>query len=329
MHSGSYSETRGHTPPLELLEVSLDEVESVTDTGGVSGQRHWRPWLLAGALGLVALAAIALWRAAAEPAAAEGVPEPLTIVPAEPAIPVPPDGIVGFAELYVAAYLTATGAARQATIERYFPAAPDMVSRQAFDRYVTQAVVVAVEHAGAEVWTLDVAVEVLTFDGAAYVLDGLHHYAVAVSAPDGGPLAATSLPMRIAAPPAGEVAAVVIGTPVADPSLEAVASGFVRAYVAGSEELFRYTAAEFGPDAISPPPFTRVTVEDLTAVQIAPDRVHVRLAGTGVPANGAPIRIEYHLVIAIEGGAWKVVAIAPGPLTAGQLSAAEAAVSKN
>ncbi len=328
MHAPSGASS-GHTPPLELLDMAMDSTGAGTVVGDrASSPDRRRPIVRTVLLvaGLVSAAALMAWMAVRSPERAEAPSASVLRAPVEPPPPTaatPPAGIEGFAELYVSAYLTATGPGRQAAIARYYPAAPEMDSRTSFDRYVTRAVVVDVAAVGSDVWHLTIAAEVLTLDGARYVVDGTHFYMVAVAAPDDRPFAATSLPVRVAAPPAGEIPAVVTGTPVVDQSLQSLATGFVVAYSTGADEIQRYTTAAAGITAIDPAPFATVTIEDITAVQITGERLQIRIVGEAAPVTGGTIRIEYHVVVETEGGAWKVAALATGPLTAGQLAAAE------
>jgi len=327
MQFGAHTDTRpGQAPPLELLDLAIDDEPDASAApvapSTVSPRR--RVWLVGGlAVVLLGVGVYLRTQTVQPPPVPAPVATPATIV--EPTIvePTPPLGLEGFAELYVSAYLTATGPERQTTIERYFPAAPEMSNRSVFDRYVTRSVVVAAQPVDDDMWSFVVAAEVLAFDGRTYVLDGTHHYAVAINAPDGRPAAATTLPVRVAAPPVGDIAAVVVGTPLTDQNLHALAKGFVRSYTTGADELYRYTTAGFAADGIAPPPFERVTIDDVSAVQITSELLQLRVAGLGTPTTGAPIRIEYHLVVAVEGGAWKVAGLAAGPLTASQLAQTE------
>lgn len=301
-------ETHGGAPPLELLNVSIDDpAAAVTPAANAPGRSRWRFAVVAAFIAV--MAAGVAWGQLREPAAVALPPgDPGTA----PEAAEPPIGLSGFAELYVSAYLTAAGPDQDATIRRFYPAAPAAEPRTLADRYATRIVTTGARETSPGRWDVEVAAEVLAYDGNGYRSDGVHHFLVGIAASEYG-LAATSLPARIAAPPSAPVPAVVVGSPVEDESLLALVDGFLSALLIGEGDVRSYVAPSSPLVATQPPAYRSLTGIETTAL-VAPDgTVRLRAVAVATPASGASIVVEYHLVVEESGGSWRIASLAAGP----------------
>lgn len=295
----------GEVPALELLEVAFDTPQdrSSDDRPARSASPKWRIALaLAIAAGLT-ISAAALLR---DPGPA-AVATPSQAVDTAPA---PPEGIAGFAELFVSTYLTAGGSDRPEQLRVFYAAAPEpaLTSSSHFIRHVA---VLGVHAAGGRSWELHVAADVLVHDGVGYQSDGIHHYLVGVVAAGHG-FAATSLPIRIATPPPAAIAAVDAGADVADAGLAALVDGFLAAYLTGNGDLRRFVAPDAPIAAVAPPPFSAITVDRLTGVALDASSLKVHVLATGHTAT-TELRVEYHLLADRTDGVWRIAAMTATP----------------
>lgn len=302
MHEGAPASI----PTLELLEVNLDPAARV-DLETSSPPQRRSPWRLAtAAVAVVALAALgfAVTRPGS-PAAATPTPELVQAVQ-------PPTGIIGFAELYVSTYLTATGPGRRDHVAAFYPSAPSLEEAVATRFIRNIATLDAIDHGDGR-WELHVAADVLVHDGKGYLADGIHHYVVGVlDTPHG--FTATNLPMRIPEPPRAPVAATAGGSAVEDTALVALIDGFVNAYFAGRGDLRAYVAPGTAITGISPPPFDDVVVDTIDARPLAAGLIELHVIATGSSSRGE-LSIEQRLNVATSAGTYRierVTALPPG-----------------
>ncbi len=304
MHEG----TPASMPTLELLEVNLDPA-ATADVAPPSPPPQRTPWRLAtAAVAVVALVALgfAVTRSGS-PAAATPTPQPAAMLRVGP-----PTGIVGFTELYVSTYLTATGPERHAQVAAFYPGTPSLeeaVSTR-FIRHI--ATLDAIDHGDGR-WELHVAADVLVHDGTGYLADGIHHYVVGVlDTPHG--FTATNLPIRIAEPAPAPVAASAGGSAVEDPALIALIEGFIDAYVTGQGDLRSYVAAGTGITAIDPPPFDDVVVATIDASPQADGLLQLHVVATGSSLRGE-LSIEQRLIVATSAGTYRIEGLTALPPT--------------
>jgi hypothetical protein len=284
-------------PPLELLEVAVDD-----EAGPVaSPPRPVRPWLRGAVIAavVVGVAATALW-ATSRPG---GETDPAELAAR-------PYGLEGFAEMYVATYLTAVGDEGAAELRRFYAAGPDGAELEGADRWVARTAAVAVTQPFPGQWEVTVAADVLSHDGLGYRRDGIQHYVVGVVEGPAG-LAATSLPARIPAPPPAPLPAASGETVVDDPAVGALVAGFFSAYLTGAGDL-RAFASEDVSSAV-PDAFVAVEVTGITAVPDPEGLMRLRVRGTARDGGGHTLPIEYHLVVAAEGGTMRIAAVTAGP----------------
>lgn len=275
-------------PALELLEVAFDAPPAPPPAAPAPPRSHWR------VVAAIAVAvAVALVMVSWSPTTAEEPP-----LPQAGLIPPTPDGIAGFAEMFLSTYLTAGAEDAVERLAAFYPAAPEP-TEHGVDRFLRHVATLAATPAGDGAWELRLAADVLVHDGVGYRADGIHHYLVGVlDTPQG--FTATSLPVRIPAPAPAPIAATGTGIAVDDPGLLALIDGFLAAYLTGAGDVRSFTTADASIVAVAPPPFRTVRIDSLTAVGQAPTQLRVVATGTD---GTAELRLEYHLRVAHIGGA--------------------------
>lgn len=287
-------------PPFELLEVAVGEAAAPASPPPPQGRAAPRTLAAIGvAIAAVAgLIALVLTRSDGSPFAA--------------AVPVttPPPGLAGFAEMYVATYLTAVGEEGAAELRRFYASAPAAAEWHDGGRYVTRTAAVALAAIASGHWEVEVAADVLAFDGAGYRREGIHHYLVGIT-DDAAGFAATSLPARIPPPAPAPLGAVSPGMPVEDPVVRTLVEGFLAAYLTGEGDVRAYATEDVA--ATVEDAFVAVAVSDLAALTAADGHLRVRVTGTARDGVGASLPIEYHLDILTREAAMRVGAVAAGP----------------
>lgn len=284
-------------PPLELLEVAVEAAATEAPPPPRPARLRGRAAVIAGVV--VAVVAGAIW--------ATSVPR--GDVPATDAATAPP-GLEGFAEMFVATYLTAAGDDGAAELRRFYAAGPEGSALHGIDRWVTRTAAVAVDERSPGQWHVTVAADVLSFDGTGYRRDGVHHYLVGVVESTAG-LAATSLPARVPAPPPAPIAAMTGGAAIDDPSVHALVTGFLDAYLTGAGDLRAYASGDIVagvPDA-----FVTVAVTDITGLVDPAGLLRLRVRGTATEADGGTLPIEYQLAVVAENATMRVAEIAAPP----------------
>ncbi len=291
-------------PPLEVLDIGTATAPD-PQTGESADAGPWR-WATAAVIVVVTSVSVA-WVATRPTAPVVASPPPPTPAISAPATPV---GVDGFAEMYVATYLTADGEGGAAALGRFYPSAPDTGTGGGL-RFVTRTATTSVRTVADDYWVVGVAADVLTSDGVGWVADPTHHYTVGlVVAGDG--FAATGLPVRVAAPPPAAIPAVTEGVPVEDTGLRTVVEGFVLAHAAGEGDIATFIASDAGIRPVSPAPYTSIAFDSLNVVDLDDTRRLVRVTALGSIEHGMRRPIEYHVTVVTENGALRVASIAPG-----------------
>ncbi|MGW3681260.1 conjugal transfer protein [Streptomyces prasinus] len=226
----------------------------------------------------------------------------------------------GYAQLFVGAWLrssaddTATAQARLAQ-----SLAPDVeLPDRAADAHDAQArleSVTAVRSAqhGSGRWWVTVA--------AQYADASVRYFAVPVAAgDDGGSFTVTGAPGVVAGPGRAEVTPSPYGVTVSKGELSSTVGQFLGAYLTGAGEVERYLAPGVHLPAVSPAPYSAVTVRQVLAVEEA-------AAGEKVPGDGTTVRVRaqveardeagrwplaYELELKARSGRWDVAALASG-----------------
>jgi hypothetical protein len=251
-------------------------------------------------------------------------------------------GPAGFAELYLAAYISA-GEGTEESLAPYY-ADPVTLANEPGSRTATRVVTVAAQPVSKGYWAVTVAAHVLAKDANGKTVDqGLRYYRVGVQVAgtpeaggaakpaksDGGQAlyAATSLPAEVNAPTAashgdlgyGSDSGVSSNDPVAD-----TVSRFIAAYLTSQGELGRYVSPGLQVTPIVPAPYTSTLVTSLRDDQ----EVESASDNESVPADGARRRVlatvsatsgdqdytlNYALTLSTRDGRWEVAAFDIAP----------------
>ncbi len=217
-----------------------------------------------------------------------------------------PAGVAGFAEMFVAAYLTDAGDA----LEEFLPAGPSTEAMTTAAHYVTRTAAMEVDSAGTGYWSVVVAADVLVLDDAGYRPAGLQFFQVGV-VDDGGRLVAATLPARVAGPAIRSGPPRSLQTAESEPSDSQVAlvGDFLEALLTGGRDIYRYTTADSSLAAVSPPPYAAVVI---TNIGRYPDGSI--LATVDAQEEGGSIStLQYALRLAGEGSRLAVSELLPGP----------------
>ncbi|MCI0690124.1 MAG: conjugal transfer protein [Sporichthyaceae bacterium] len=250
-----------------------------------------------------------------------------------PAVAPPaPAGPAGFAELFVAAYVSA-GSGSEASLVPFMGADVPSLSRvEPGVLDVGRTTVVDAREVSRGYWSVTVAAEIraVTQEGEPTSL-GLHFYRVSVATAGGDPaaLVAVGVPAVVSLPRSAAPPRTVFGSDRlarSDPAAETV-QRFLSAFLAGQGELARYTSPMSGLAAVSPPPFRSVVVDRIvTAGRDAPPPGQLRVLATVtcVDPIGAHQVLAYALDLASRDGRWEVAAMpaavplaSPEPSTGG------------
>jgi hypothetical protein len=157
---------------------------------------------------------------------------------------------------------------------------------------------------------------------AAQYADGrLRYYAVPVAADHAGSsFTVTGAPGVVAGPARAEVPKSSYAVTVPEGDLSSAVGQFLAAYLTGAGEVDRYLAPGVKLTAVSPAPYTAVTVQEVSAVEEA-------AAAEQVPADGTTVRIlasveahdatgrwplAYELTLKARSGRWEVAALQSG-----------------
>ncbi|QEU83398.1 conjugal transfer protein [Streptomyces viridosporus T7A] len=223
----------------------------------------------------------------------------------------------GYAQLFVGAWLrssaddTATAQARLAQ-----SLAPDVeLPDRAADAHARLESVTAVRSAQHEAgrWWVTVA--------AQYADASMRYFAVPVaSSDDGGSFTVTEVPSVVAGPARAEVTKSPYGVRVPEGELSSTVGQFLGAYLTGAGEVERYLAPGVKLSAVSPAPYSAVTVRQVLALEET-------AAGEKVPDDGITVRVlaqveardaagrwplAYEMELTARSGRWDVVALGSG-----------------
>ncbi|WP_416963308.1 conjugal transfer protein [Streptomyces sp. Agncl-13] len=167
---------------------------------------------------------------------------------------------------------------------------------------------------------------------AAQYADGsVRYYAVPVAVGGAGAsFAVTGAPGVVAGPARAEAAKSPYGVSVPEGDLSSALGEFFAAYLTGSGEVSRYLAPGVTLSAVSPAPYTAVSVQQISAVEQA-------AAAEQVPADGTTVRVlvqveardaagrwplAYELTLKARSGRWEVAALESGESGTAQVGGA-------
>ncbi|MEU0820609.1 conjugal transfer protein [Streptomyces mirabilis] len=133
---------------------------------------------------------------------------------------------------------------------------------------------------------------------AAQYADGsVRYYAVPVAAdPVATSFTVTGAPGVVAGPARTEVPKSSYGVTVPEGDLSSAVGEFLAAYLTGAGEVDRYLAPGVRMSAVSPAPYTTVSVQQVSAVEEA--------AAGQVPADGTKVRVLVQVEARDSGGRW-------------------------
>ncbi|MCX4826269.1 conjugal transfer protein [Streptomyces sp. NBC_01142] len=228
----------------------------------------------------------------------------------------------GYAQLFVSAWLRSSADdARSAQARLAQSMAPDVeLPDPAAGAQSKPESVTAVRSAQREGGTWSVTVAAQYADGS------VRYYAVLVAVDrSGGSFTVTGAPGVVAGPARAEAPTSSYGVSVPEGDLSSAVGEFLSAYLTGAGEVSRYLAPGVKVSAVSPAPYTTVTVQQVLAVDEA-------AAAEQVPADGTEVRtlaqveardedgrwpLGYELVFKARSGRWEVAALESGTVQDG------------
>ncbi|MGW3099872.1 conjugal transfer protein [Streptomyces sp. NPDC001102] len=228
----------------------------------------------------------------------------------------------GYAQVFVSAWLRSSADdATTAQARLALSMAPDVqLPNPAAGAQSSPASVTAVRSAqhGGGAWSVTVA--------AQYGDGRLRYYTVPVAADvSGGSFTVTGAPGVVAGPGRAEVPRSPYGVSVLEGELSSAVGEFLAAYLTGAGDVSRYLAPGVQMSAVSPAPYTAVSVEQVSAVEEA-------AAAEKVPADGTMVRalvwvegrdasgrwpLAYELTLKARSGRWEVAALESGTAQGG------------
>ncbi|MEU6511018.1 conjugal transfer protein [Streptomyces sp. NPDC046942] len=223
----------------------------------------------------------------------------------------------GYAQLFVSAWLRSSADDATSAQARLAQAmAPDVdLPAPAADAPSAPQSVTAVRSAQSEggAWSVTVA--------AQYADGSVRYYTVPVAAGrDGASFTVSGAPCVVAGPARAAVPASPYRVSVPDGDLSLAVSQFLSAYLTGAGEVDRYLAPGVKLSAVSPAPYTAVSVQQVSAVEQAP-------AAGQVPADGTTVRVlaqveardssgrwplAYELTLKARSGRWEIATLESG-----------------
>lgn len=223
----------------------------------------------------------------------------------------------GYAQVFIGAWLRSDAndeTSAQARLAQSM--APDVeLPDPAADAQSAPQSVTAVRsaHRDTGAWSVTVA--------AQYANGSVRYYAVAVASDStGSSFTVTGAPGVVAGPARAEVPKSSYAVTVTEGDLSSAVGQFLAAYLTGAGEVDRYLAPGVHLTAVSPAPYTAVTVQEVSAVEEA-------AAAEQVPADGTKVRVlasveardatgrwplAYELTLKSRSGRWEVAALESG-----------------
>jgi hypothetical protein len=224
-------------------------------------------------------------------------------------------GAAGFAELFIAAYLS--GGKDSTGVDQVL----DAVSLDGVEGgqwSVTRTTSLGAEEVAPGYFAVTVAADVVASDHDAdgaplWVSQGTWFFTVGVAETPTG-WTVTGLPSLIPAPASVEAPELLVdrleGT---EPGVEELLSRFLAAYLAGEGELARYVAPSSAIVPVQPPPFAQVEVVAAGMAAATDAGTHVAAVARATDLIGRTQLLEYSLVVSQRDGRWEVADLLPAP----------------
>jgi hypothetical protein len=274
----------------------------------------------------VRLSRLAVWTVIAAGPVALAVAVASTPTTVEAATPAKPTAVrtaaaaadpAGCAQLFVSAWLRSSAdeaTTAQARLAQSMAPDVELPSPAAGAQSSPQSVTAVRSAQRADgAWSVTVA--------AQYANGSVRYYAVPVAADASGTsFTVTGAPGVVAGPGRAEVPKSPYGVTVPEGDLSSAVGEFLGAYLTGAGEIDRYLAPGVKLTAVSPAPYTAVSVEQVSAVEEA-------AAAEKVPADGTAVRVlvqveardsrgrwplAYELTLKARSGRWEVAALESG-----------------
>ncbi|MGW1291054.1 conjugal transfer protein, partial [Streptomyces sp. NPDC002586] len=222
----------------------------------------------------------------------------------------------GYAQLFVSAWLRSSAddeTSAQARLAQSMAPDVDLPSPAADARSAPQSVTAVRSAQRADgAWAVTVA--------AQYADGSVRYYTVPVAADSAGSsFTVTGAPGVVAGPARAEVPKSSYAVTVPQGDLSSAVGEFLAAYLTGAGEVDRYLAPGVKLTAVSPVPYTAVSVEQVLAVEEA--------AAEQVPTDGSTVRVlvrveardadgrwplAYELTLKARSGRWEVATLESG-----------------
>ncbi|MFJ1974111.1 conjugal transfer protein [Streptomyces sp. NPDC087903] len=265
----------------------------------------------------VRLTRLAVWTVIAAGPVALAVAVASTPATVEAATPAKPTAVrttaaaadpAGYAQVFISAWLRSSAddaTTAQARLAQSL--APDVeLPHPAGDAQSKPESVTAVRSAQRDTgaWSVTVA--------AQYADGRLRYYAVPVTADRAGAsFAVTGAPGVVAGPGRADVPKSPYGVTVPEGDLASAVGEFLAAYLTGAGEVSRYLAPGVTLTAVSPAPYTALSVEEVLAAEKVPadgTTVHV-LARVEARDTDGRWPLAYQLEVTARSGRWEVAAL--------------------
>jgi hypothetical protein len=277
------------------------------------------------------LSRLALWTVIAAGPIALGVAvtsTPTTLEAATPTAPAGPASVrtataaaagpAGYAQLFIDTWLRSRAddpSSAQARLAQAMAPDVDLPDRAADAQQPVLRSVTAVRsaHRADNTWSVTVA--------AQYPDAAVRYYAVPVVGDRAGAsFTVTGAPSVVAGPGRAAVPASPYGVSVPEGDLTKAVGEFLATYLTGAGEVGRYLAPGVRLTAVSPAPYTALSVERVSAVEEAAAAVRVPADGTGVRVRAGVEAVDgsgrwplsYDLALTARSGRWEVSSLPAG-----------------
>lgn len=224
-------------------------------------------------------------------------------------------GAEGFAELFIAAYLSS--GEDSTDLDGFL----DGVSLDGVENgqwSVTRTISLGAEEIAPGYFAVTVAADVVAndhdADGASLrVSQGTWFFSVGVGETPTG-WTVTGLPSLISAPANVEAPELLVDRlEGVEPDIDELLSRFLSAYLTGEGELARYVAPSSAIVPVQPPPFANVEVVAAGMAATTDAGTHVAAVVRATDLAGRTQLLEYSLAISERDGRWEVSALLPAP----------------
>lgn len=224
-------------------------------------------------------------------------------------------GAEGFAELFIAAYLSA---GEDSTGVDQVLDAVSLDEVEGGQWSVTRTASLGAEEVAPGYFAVAVAAEIVSnhddADGAPlWVSQGTWFFTVGVAETPTG-WTVTGLPSLIPAPTIVEAPELLVDRlEGVEPGIEELLSRFLAAYLTGEGELARYVAPSSAIVPVQPPPFADVEVVAAGMAATLDAGTQVAAVARATDLAGRTQLLEYSLAVSQRDGRWEVSALLPAP----------------